>query len=236
MNKLIYIVLFLILTISCTKSELTSFDENYTAVNFTPVDTKKPDIFHFSFTRVIGSNEMIAEIPVRITGVISDVERKFKVEVLRSTTTSSNYQVIEGVIPAKSYNGILKVKIFNRPELRTATDTLFLQIVKNENFDIGAKEYSIAKLTWNDQLVKFSQWLLLSMFTTPYYSPNLHRALVAATGEDDPKDVSKIVNKIYAGQLFRYLQQWKADHGGEPLRHDANDGTVQCLGWEITTL
>ena len=100
MKKIVYIVLIIILSISCTKSELTSFDENYSAVNFTPVDSKKPDIFHFSFTRIIGSNEMIAEIPVRITGMVSDVERRFNVEVLRSTTTSSNYQVIEGVIPA----------------------------------------------------------------------------------------------------------------------------------------
>jgi len=236
MKKIGYIVLLIILTTACTKSELTNFDQEYSAVNFTPVNTAKPDIFHFSFTRVIGSNEMIAEIPVRITGTVSTVERKFNVEVLRSTTTSTNYSVIDGVIPANSYVGVLKVKILNRPELRTKTDTLFISIVKNDAFDIGAKELSIAKLTWNDQLIKFSNWMLLSMFTTPYYSPNLHRALVAATGEDDPKDISKIVNKIYAGMLYKYLQQWKADHGGEPLRHDANDGTVQCLGWEITTL
>lgn len=236
MKKIGYIVLILILSTSCTKSELPSYDNNYSAVNFTPVDANKPDIFQFSFTRVIGSNEMIAEIPVRISGIISDTERSFDVEVLRSTTSSSNYQILGGVIPADSYTGVLRVKIFNRPELRTTTDTLFIQIAKNEYFDTGAKEYSVAKIVWNDQLVKFSQWMFLSMFTTPYYSPNLHRALVAATGEEDPSDLVKIINKIYSGQLYRYLQQWKADHGGEPLRHDANDGNIQCLGWEITTL
>ena len=225
-----------ILALSCTKSELTQFNDSFSAVNFTPVNDKTPDIFHFSFTSIVGGNELLAELPVRVTGMVSKVDRKFNVEVVRSSTAKTNYEIIEGVIPANSYKGVLKVKIKNHAELRTSTDTVVIRFVSNEFFNVGAKEYSVAKLTWNDQLIKFTQWMLLSMFTTPYYSPNLHRALVAATGEGNPTDISKIVNKIYSGQLFRYLQQWKVDHGGEPLRHDANDGTIQCLGWEITTL
>jgi len=236
MKKIFYIALLLLLTISCNKSELIQFDNTYSAVNFTPVDETNPDIYHFSFTSIIDSDYIIAEIPVRIAGVISDKDRNFKVEVVKSTVGTSYFEVLEGIVPANSYKGTLKVKIKNRPELRTNTDTLVLRAIENDSFKVGATENSIAKITWNDQLVKFSRWYFLSMFTTPYYSPNLHRALVAATGEDDPSDILKMVNKIYSGQLFSYLQQWKEDHNGEPLRHDANDGSVQCLGWEITTL
>lgn len=236
MKKIFYIALLLLLTISCTKSELIKFDNAYSAVNFTPVDDKNPDVYHFSFTSVLDSDHIIAEIPVRIAGIVSEKDRIFKVEVVKATVGTTNFEILEGVVPANSYKGILKVRIKNRTELRTSTDTLVLRVIENDFFKVGANERSIAKITWNDQLIKFSNWTLLSMFTTPYYSPNLHRALVAATGEVDPTDILKIVNKIYAGQLFRYLQQWKEDHNGEPLRHDANDGTVQCLGWEITTL
>lgn len=236
MKKIFYIAFLLLLTISCKKSELIKFDNDYSAVNFTTTNEEHTTFYHFSFTSILDSDHLIAEIPVRITGLISDKERNFNVEVVTSTTGTTNFEIIEGVVPANSYKGTLRVKIKNRTELRTTTDTLALRIIENEFFTMGVNELSIANITWNDQLVKFSQWVLLSMFTTPYYSPNLHRALVAATGEDNPSDILKIVNKIYAGQLFRYLQQWKEDHNGEPLRHDANDGTVQCLGWEITTL
>lgn len=236
MKKIFYLALLLLLVISCKKSELVKFDNTYSAVNFKTTNEDHTTFYHFSFTSVLDIDHMIVEIPVRIAGVLSDQDRSFDVEVVSSTSGPSTFEVIEGVVPANSYNGTLTVKIKNHAELRTSTDSLALRIVENNFFKIGAKEFSIATITWNDQLVKFSQWMLLSMFTTPYYSPNLHRALVAATGEEDPSDILKIVNKIYAGQLFRYLQQWKEDHNGEPLRHDANDGTVQCLGWEITTL
>lgn len=236
MKKIFYLSLFLLLTISCQKSDLIEFNDTYTAVNFKPTEKDNSNFYHYSFTTVLDSDHMIVEIPVRIAGIVSDQDRNFDVEVVSSTSGPTTFEVLEGVVPANSYEGTLKVKIINHSELRTNTDTLALKIIQNEFFKEGASEFSIATITWNDQLVKFSKWMFLSMFTTPYYSPNLHRALVAATGEDDPSDILKIVNKIYSGQLFRYLQQWKEDHNGEPLRHDANDGNIQCLGWEITTL
>jgi len=236
MKNIFYFVLLFLLVTGCKKSELVQFDNTYSAVNFKPTNEERTNFYHFSFTTVIDSDHMVIEIPVRIAGMVSDQDRSFNVEVITSTTPPSNFAIIEGVVPANNYEGLLKVKIKNRPELRTTSDTLSIRIVKNEFFKEGAKELNIANITWNDQFVKFSNWFLHSMFTTPYYSPNLHRALVAATGEKDPSDIVKIVNKIYAGQLHTYLQQWKEDHDGEPLRHDANDGSVQCLGWEITTL
>jgi hypothetical protein len=219
LNYIFYSALFLV---SCKKSDPLSFSAS-PAVNF---------ISQASVYTFLGNStgEQVHEIPVRIIGYAGDQDRPFTAEVVNGQTDApaNLYEILGGEVKAGAFEGVLKVKLKNAPELSTSEVKLTLKIKGTEELGSGNVESQLHTITWSDKVV-IPSWTYYRIFFTQSPSSRAYKLIVEQTG------LTTFPASVYSGlqqhgaealgvKFGNYIKQWNLDHPNDIIVHD--DGTM----------
>ncbi|MHC8947625.1 DUF4843 domain-containing protein [Sphingobacterium hungaricum] len=110
------------------------------------------------------------KIPVRIMGISSNVDRKYSVTI----SSESDYdpalvELSDFVIPANEYEDTLYVTIKNDVILETKIMKLKLDLVANNDFEVGNIYNKSIEISFTDQLIKPSWWNTWQIYFGTYY-------------------------------------------------------------------
>ncbi len=218
----IYILLIMMLTLSCEKDEIMNY-EGRDGVNFNDnfFDT---DLSHTYSFLGNDSGEEIIEIPVDLMGRMAEQDRIFQIEVIEQEGPVVEFEVVENSIPAGETSGILGVKVFNDAQLATANARILLRIAPSEDLQPGAEELQQFELTWTDQVV-VPAWNYYRFFFTQVASTAAYRAIVESTGLTslsvaEFRLMGQTSVEALGTQFGNYVKQWNLDNPNNPLLHD----------------
>ncbi|WP_010133980.1 DUF4843 domain-containing protein [Ochrovirga pacifica] len=218
-----------IVTLACAKDEIEAF-KGADGVTFLPQSETKQYQSTYSF---LGNEtgEYLQEVQVQVIGQAAEIDRYFRVvPVLGDETTAdeSLYEIVEGVVKANEYSGVLKVKLRNATTLANQTVSLQLQLEDSDDFSAGVVETNKFTLSWTDQIV-VPAWTYIRFFFTPVASTAAYRVFVTSTGlmEFGRTEYIQVgsAGAVALGTKFGdYIKQWNLDHPDNPLLHD--DGSL----------
>jgi len=152
-----------------------------------------------SFLNVpLTQNTFIVDLPVRISGDSADVDRAVAYEVIADETTalSTQYTIVEALIPAHSHYGRIRFQLTRDAALDTLAVKVTVQLKDSDDLKVGSNEYSKGTLNWSNMLPMFTvnsfntrtyNCIILSPLaktstSVAYYSPNAHKAILDALG------------------------------------------------------
>jgi hypothetical protein len=217
--------------LSCKKSELQEFIAP-NAVNFIGTQVE------YSF---LGnpSNEYIQEIPVRILGDSTSVERTFSAEAVLDTSTTAQpalYEILGGTVPAGSFTGTLRVRIKNADSLTTKRVSLKVRLIDAQDFKAGNKETIQYTIFWSNQIV-IPAWTYYRFFFTSQPSVRAYQLIVQTTGlrtftVAQFRDLGAAGGEALGRVFGDYVKQWNKDNPNNKLLHD----TGPLAGQEIVPL
>lgn len=231
-NTVYSAILSLTLMAACKKDEVSSFSAN-PAINFVTTAVE------YSFM-VNPNPEYIQTIEVNIIGNAADHDRKFNVVAVNdanTTATTSQFEIIGGLVKAGQFKGTLSIKLKNSAELSTKKVTLKVKLVESEDFKVGNVENSSFTIGWTNQILVPNPWSYFQYFFTTRGSTAAYRIILQTTGVTrfilaDYRLVGE-AGAIALGTKFGdYVKQWNKDHPNDHLKHD--DGTL--IGQEIVPL
>ena len=249
--KLLYIAVAgcLLFISGCEKSEIGYYNPEDNAVRFPgiPKDTLSNYYSNslFSYWFSFASGNPLAEyadieVPVIYMGIPQEKDLPVDVSVVPDelNATTGQYEIRSAVIPAGRMKGAITLRVFNAPELNTKTRQLRLVINATADYKSGPDAYINAAIYWNNSIaapattnaIRTYNFLIQSNLaytstSLANYSPNAHKAILAATGWSSLPNYTV----IYAGNLYlgyakmveAYLAEYNASHPGAPLLHDA---------------
>ncbi len=207
---------------SCKKSDPLSFSAS-PAINF--INTTSVYTFLGNST-----GERIHEIPVRIIGNAFDKDRAFTADIVAEGTNapSNLYEILGGEVKAGAFEGVLRVKIKNAPELATSEVKAVLKIKGTSDLNAGNVETQIHTITWSDKVV-IPTWTYYRVFFTQSPSTSAYKLIVELTGLTTfPASVFTTIQQPGAEALGvkfgNYVKKWNIDHPNDILVH--NDGVA----------
>lgn len=225
------IALVSVVSEGCKKQELTAFKAD-TGVNFS-IKTVE-----YTF---LGNpnNEHILEVPVKILGDTAGFDRSFKVEIVNDTSTTAQpneYSIVEGIVPAGSFTGKLRVKLLNSAKLSTSQVGIKLRITDGADLRAGNIESGECIIKWSNKVV-VPAWTYFRFFFTSVASTQAYRLIVQTTGlttltAAQYGQLGAAGAEALGTQFGNYVKQWNLDHPNDKLKHD--DGTQ--AGQEIVPL
>lgn len=167
---------------------------------------------------------------VKIAGQVSDKERKFELEIdpTRTNVTAESYTIGTLVIPANSYKVVIPVNVKRTVpglNLLSVPARLTFKVKPNENFSVGAFEYSDYTIAWCDYLTKPTTWSIVEYYVGPF-SQARFKFIIDFTGmtsfsEFAPggsTDYNMVLN--FQAKLIKLLNQYNAEHPGAPYLND----------------
>ncbi|MGQ1783814.1 MULTISPECIES: DUF4843 domain-containing protein [unclassified Saccharicrinis] len=163
-TKNISILLFLLVfVLSCSKDEITE----YRGVNYVYYEDMVNDegeypskYFTFLFEDE-STTEKTIEIPVLVSGTMSDNDRLFKVEIVDTLTTAienTHFEIDPDIqsISENAIGGNLIVKLLRTADMQNTEYTLGLKVAANENFIPAFSQ--VYKLRFSDFLSEPDWW------------------------------------------------------------------------------
>lgn len=232
----ICLMVFSISFFGCKKEELQPYKAN-PAINFTKVENTNSITYSFMTNP---ANEYIQEIPVRIIGDSSNVDRTFNVEVVsdtNTTATTAQYEILGGFVEAGKFIGKLKVKLLKSPELDQKTVSLKLKLVDSKDFKVGNIESSDFTVKWTNQIV-LPAWNYFRLFFVSVASNSAYRLIIQTTGlttltaTQYSREIGAAGVEALATKFGDFVKQWNKDHPNDKLKHD----TGTKAGEEIVPL
>lgn len=208
---------------SCSKDEIPYYNSLNDAVGFNKESSNGYDIStktlyrSYSFVEHPLDESTLYDIPLTLIGNISDKDRKVSYAVNKEKTTAPNtsYEIQEAIIPANSYTGHIRVKIYNPSDDSTFELNLILQ--KSSDLALGPVEYQNASLSWNNvipaptsryNIITYNMLIQgtssFSSTSLSYYSPNALKTIVAAFGWNNWNDKSAYPQYAYPISYFAY--------------------------------
>ena len=124
-------------------------------------------------------------IKVKIMGLPGDNERVVRGEAVADGSTAvagQHYEFIDGTIKAGAITGYLPVVLLRSADIKTQTVKLNLRIAETKDFKPGVTEDNFFSLTWNDSLIKPSNWDTALFFFFGTYSETKFRFVIDVTG------------------------------------------------------
>ena len=96
-------------------------------------------------------------VPVKCSGLATEYERRFRVEVVDDLTTAvpeKHYSLpSEAIFPAHAYEAVFPVTLYNQDaDLQSKSFVLALKLVESADFELGDKERQIVKILFSNQL------------------------------------------------------------------------------------
>ncbi len=157
------ILLLLVFVLSCSKDEITE----YRGVNYVYFEDEVNDegeypskYFTFLFEDE-STTEKLIEIPVLVSGAMSDIDRLFKVEIIDTLTTAveNTHYVMDPdmqLVGNNSTGGNLIVRILRTADMKDTEYTLGLKVVANDNFTPAFSQVYV--LRFSDFLAQPDWW------------------------------------------------------------------------------
>ncbi len=215
MKKFFYnslIVATAVMMASCGDSSIPEFNEEYTAIRFTGLNSD-PDYgnylsgtitYNFSFIDEPTSDTYLYEVPVYLVGkyLNKDTKVNFEIDAENSTAPEGSYEIVSAMIPAGERNGAIAIRLFKTPELEgDVSYSLSLHLLPSDELNTGDSRYLTCHLSWNNDLPlpthnhhKYSYNFLMAgtpnfqSTSNAYMSTNGLLAIVAALGWNDWDD------------------------------------------------
>lgn len=191
----------------------------------------------------------IIELDLHIMGFTAPYDREVAVEVVEdeagtpqenklTTATPGQYRILDGVVPANSTTGKLRIEVTNLPMLAYDELRIHVRVVENNHFKPGLKENQYINVLWSARLLRPQTWNAMRFFFCSTYSTQVYRLYMQATGlkefwyynagpdpVNNPEDAKVNPEMGYAwGRTFGDLvRKYNAEHPGEPMVHDDGD-------------
>jgi hypothetical protein len=212
MKKIINISLFILLTamlFSCKKDEIMIFDVNDSGVVFPGLGdaitykgyNAAEQIYYVneSFLNVPLSQETyIVDFPVKVSGDSVSFDRQVGYQIIdtATTATSSQYRIVDAVIPAGKFYGRVRFELTRDAALDNKSVKVSIKLIDSPDLKVGSNEYRKGTLNWSNMLAMFPSsssyirtynCIVLTPLTKTstsivYYSPNAHKAILDALG------------------------------------------------------
>ncbi|WP_083505441.1 DUF4843 domain-containing protein [Pedobacter ginsenosidimutans] len=205
----IYILIFAIIClVSCKKAEEMRFDHSAN-VYFDIYNGDKDSI-----VRTFAYNPTLAQdtvwLPVRLSGIRTDVERKFSARVDADSSTATpgvHYEALKtqySILPNKGL-GYIPVVIYNKDkELENRSVSILIKLTGTSDLGIENPYLIRAKVVFSSKLEKPNWW---DTWPLPPYSRTKHELFILVTGQTslttDGLDAPK--NLYYIGLLTTML-------------------------------
>lgn len=192
----------------------------------------------YSFVDNYGETVHLYYIKVSTTGDSVDYDRKVSIALVEDDTNYVNtarpeqYKLLEGVVPAGSFEGEVPVEIHCTPDMSDSSFVVNVKLVPNEDFPLAGFDRRYFELSMTNQLVKPKNWGNLGFYFGQQFSLSWYRFIL------DVLDVSYIpyptaqegdtawkYNQLLAnvGKVKAALLRYNREHPNDPLRHEDGD-------------
>jgi len=222
--KIVCIAFGTVLLNGCSKEEIPYYYTENNAIRFEGSAKKGYDedtetlYKSYSFAKNPLDEYAIYDIPLYLIGnaMDKDVSVSYVIDTDQTDAPEGSYEIEEAMIPANSYTGYIRVKIYNP----SGEDTynLHLTLRSSTGLDLGPSEYLQASLAWNNTLPApassnyYRTYNMLIKGTSNFassslscYSPNALKTIVAAFGWNDWDDQSAHPEfSMYPSTYFGY--------------------------------
>jgi hypothetical protein len=222
----------------CEKETLKTY-EGESAINFDIISgAGLVSGYSTDYTFLVNPNpEHILEINTSVMGLAADEDRFFNVEVVSDSNTTakpSDYEIIEGIVPAGEFKGKLRIKLKKTDELLTKTLSLRVRLVDSEDFKVGNPESRYFTINWTNRATPPAINVYVRTFIITAWSTKAYSIFTQTTGRLNilAADYGSLgeAGVIALGTKFGdYIKQWNLDNPNDILKHD--DGTL--VGQEI---
>ncbi|SHF30336.1 protein of unknown function [Fodinibius roseus] len=205
----------------CEQEEIMSYDEEYTALNFTADSTT------YSFLDN-PEDEYVQEITLQVMGDSTGHDRPITLEIIEDSLTtagSSDYDMMEGVVPAGQFTGVQSIRLYNSEKLDSSRVSLHFRVEDSGDFKPGNAESDDFLLTWTNEVV-LPEWRWYSYFFCTEPSSTAYRIIVELTGfteltrRDVYFDVGVSGMRALGREFGDYIKQYNQEHPDDPLRHE----------------
>ncbi|SHM03699.1 protein of unknown function [Chitinophaga jiangningensis] len=225
MQRLLYLISFVILFGACQKESLQAYSSTalvyfYEAVRY---KTITDDSITYSFA-VVPDSVLTDTIylPLRIIGEASKTDRQVGCELIAAASTAdpSTFEILPAIIPANSYTGTIPVKVNRAAVLKKTEMRLWIQIINSADFKTGVSDQLKYLIRLNDFLSKPSSWRdnLFGKYSNVKYD-----LIIKATGVVDYTGLDYISERNLLQECRNALYAYENDHGflydenGEPV-------------------
>ncbi len=208
------LLLFPLIFESCKQDRYLEYDPGYTSLRFI-YDFRGKDSLVYSFMLHPGVSEDVVEIPFRLIGMRTPLERKIGIRIIREKTTAKenrDFVIEEGRLRADSIHGKLRVRLKRTPALNTGDLVIGLCLDANEYFAAPPFDEATYRIIVTNRLTQPTGW--------PFneYSRVKHEFVIKVTGIGTGYEKWSGQEKVYwTGVLNKALYNYNKEHPGAPL-------------------
>lgn len=156
------------------------------------------------------------ELPLRIVGQPVNYDRPVQVNVdsERSTGSPNTYKLLSAMVPADSYEGIMRIRVDRTEELREKEAKIWLQLEETADFNVGPHELSTYLIKVNDFLSRPPSWHDVRFGE---YSQVKYGLIIRETGYSDFTSLHPEVLFYIVAKCRNALDTYQQTHGEEML-------------------
>jgi hypothetical protein len=148
---------------ACTKNNELFYNETPSVYFYASPGSQDPprDSINYTFLGKADTvTKYIVPVWVRITGVATNSDRKFSVQVLSTTTAKqgTNFDIATGIIPAGKYDTRLNVTLKRTADLKTTQYVIFLKMIASADFKTGYDKKLTYKIGFTEMAIKPANW------------------------------------------------------------------------------
>jgi hypothetical protein len=233
MKKIATLIAFTCWLVACREAEIPVYHgDNY--IQF--VKNLATDSTTVTFLYAPAATELHSELVVKMTGAPALEEQPYTLSIDRQFTTAE-----EGVhfrLPDKTafkagaMRDTLSITFCRVPEMKTRTFRLVLRVGANNHFLPGQREYQYKVFLVHDKISKPEWWdRRVEQLYLGTYSDLKFQHFIEVTGGGDMTGASASEIRINALKLKYWLEEWKFEHDGEPVREvNGDEMTVPVIG------
>ena len=213
----LWFMMLIVLLGGCQKDDYLEYNPNYASLRFV-YSASGNDSIVYSFALHPDMEEDVVEIPFKLVGLVSAINREVKAEVVSTETTAKENEhfVIESCeLPAEAMNGALKVRVKKTDELDTRNLYVVLRLCGNNHFVAAPINEDTYKIVLTNQLTEPTGW--------PFgeYSRVKHQFVIKVTGVATDYNKWNLSDRIYyTGMLVDALYEYNKQHPGNPLKDE----------------
>lgn len=183
MKKLIYIIIGCLFVpfyfSSCSENDRLTFEDTpgiyfrLPEKDTTLIVREDTIVYSFAFEDPNLVREYVMRVPVEITGLSVNKERKFKIRIdpkLSTAVEGRDYIKLqeEYIMPANTGKDSIRITVLRNDSLQTKPRDLQLEIVATPDFKLGIKERATIRLRFSDILEEPEWWDYWSFFMGAY--------------------------------------------------------------------
>lgn len=204
---------------SCKKQELKIYEDTDPGIRLGTFT------YNYSFIQDLEAETKTIYIPVHLSGMMRDYDRKLLMEIVDDSTTTAEpewIEIQEGILPKNSIKGEIPIVLKRTAYLDTASATIKLRILPSDGLSI--RGWSQVDIKWTSKIIQPQNWMsfLRFYFGIPF-STAYFKFIVDVTGQTnfDSGPIQAYSLQV-KDELIKYNKQLKKDTGNPDtvLVHD----------------